>query len=77
MPTYTLKRVSTGDEWNVVCPFDDLAQMLEDDDVVKVLTVPNFTTQPLQDNVARAGKDWQEHLGRIKKNSGRKNTINV
>jgi hypothetical protein len=77
VPTYTLKRVSTGEEWNVHCPFDDLAQMLEDDDVVKVLTVPNFTTQPLQDNVARAGKDWQEHLGRIKKNSGRKNTINV
>ena len=62
MPTYTLKRLSTGEHWDVTCKFDDLAQMLEDSDIVKTLSTPNFTTQPLQDNVARAGKDWQDHL---------------
>ncbi len=77
MPTYTLKRVSTGEEWDVSCPFDDLAQMLENDDIIKVLSTPNFAATPLQDNLSRAGKDWQDHLGRIKKNSGSKNTIKV
>ena len=44
MPTYTLRKVSTGEEWDVSCSFHELAPMLEDDDVVKVLSVPKIVS---------------------------------
>lgn len=74
MPTYTLRRVSTGEEWDVNCSFHDLAPMLEDDDVVKVLSVPKIVTGvgSLHSKVPDGFKD---KLNDIKKKSGRGNTI--
>ncbi len=74
MPTYTLKRISTGEEWDVNVPFDDLAQILEDDEITKVLATPSFVGSTTT-NLRRAGGEWQDLLGRIKKGSGRGNTI--
>ena len=74
VPKYTLKRISTEEEWDVVCPFDDLARMLEDDDIVKVLSTPSFAGNTVS-NLRRAGGEWQDLLGGIKKASGKDNTI--
>lgn len=74
MPTYTLRRVSTGEEWDVNCSFHDLAPMLEDDDVIKVLSTPKIVTGvgSLQSKVPDGFKD---KLNQIKKGSGKNNTI--
>jgi len=74
MPVYTLKRISTEEEWDVNCSFDDLAQMLEDDDIIKVLSTPSFAGNTVS-NLRRAGGEWQDLLGGIKKASGKNNTI--
>jgi len=74
MPKYTLKRKSTGEEWDVNVPFDELARLLEDDDITKVLSTPSFASNTVS-NLRRAGGEWQDHLNRIKKGSGRNNTI--
>lgn len=74
MPKYTLKRISTGEEWDVTCSFDDLAQHLQDDDVTKVLSTPAFASNTVS-NLRRAGSGWQDVLGKIKKGSGSGNTI--
>jgi hypothetical protein len=75
MPKYTLKRISTGEEWDVTCSFDELAHHLSiDDDIVKVLSTPAFAGNTMS-NLRRAGSEWQDHLGRIKKGSGSGNTI--
>ncbi len=75
MPVYTLKRISTDEEWDVNVPFDDLARMLEDDDIIKVLSTPGFSTDGGRGTLSRAGSDWRQHLDRIKKGAGRNNTI--
>ena len=74
MPTYTLRRVSTGEEWDVNCSFHDLAPMLEDDDVIKILSTPKIVTGvgSLQSKVPDGFKD---KLNQIKKGSGKNNTI--
>lgn len=77
MPVYTLRRKSTEEEWDVNIPFDDLAQMLEDDDIIRVLKPVKFSANGTKDNLSRAGSDWKDHLKNIKKASGRGNTINV
>lgn len=74
MPKYTLKRLSTGEEWDVNVPYDDLAQHLEDDDVVKVLSSPKFASNTMS-NLRRAGSEWNDLLKGIKKASGKDNTI--
>lgn len=76
MPLYTLRRISTGEEWDVNCPFHDLAPMLEDDDVIKVLSVPKIVSGvgSLQ---SKTDDGWKETLGRIKKGAGRDNTIKL
>tara|TARA_A200000159_G_C7128367_1_gene257767 strand:+ start:229 stop:459 length:231 start_codon:yes stop_codon:yes gene_type:complete len=74
MPVYTLHRKSTDEYFDVNVKFDDLAQLLEDDDIVRVLVPPKFASNTVS-NLRRAGGEWQDLLGNIKKGSGRKNTI--
>ena len=74
MPKYTLRRISTNEEWDVTCSFDDLAQYLEDDDIVKVLSTPAFAGNTMS-NLRRAGSGWQDVLNGIKKGSGAGNNI--
>jgi hypothetical protein len=74
MPVYTLHKKSTDEYFDVNVKFDDLAQLLEDDDIVRVLVAPKFASNTVT-NLRRAGNEWQDLLGNIKKGSGRKNTI--
>ena len=74
MPVYTLRRKSTDEVFDVNIKFDDLAQMLEDDDIERVLSTPHFAGNTVS-NLRRAGSEWQDHLNRIKKGSGSGNTI--
>ena len=75
MPLYTLRRKSTDETFDVNVKFDDLAQLLEDDDLERVLVPPNFSSTGMRSNISKAGSEWRDLLGRIKKGSGRGNTI--
>jgi len=76
VPTYTLRRISTGEEWDVNCNFHELAPMLENDDIIKVLSTPTIVTGvgTLHSKVPDGFKD---KMKQIKKTSGRGNTIKV
>lgn len=76
MPIYTLHKISTGEEWDVNCTFHELAPMLEDDDIVKVLSVPKIVSGVGNLN-SKTDDGWKETLGRIKKGAGKGNTINI
>jgi len=75
MPIYTLRKKSTDETYDVNIKFDDLAQLLEDDDIERVLSTPKFTSSDGRSNISRAGSEWQDLMGRIKKGSDRTNTI--
>jgi len=76
MPLYTLKRKSTGEVWDVNCKYDELkATLAEDDDLIQELSTPAFTANGTRDNLSRAGGEWRDLMGRIKKASGKGNTI--
>jgi len=45
------------------------------EDVVKVLSTPGFSTDGGRGTLSRAGSEWRDHLNRIKKGSGKGNTI--
>ena len=75
MPTYTLKDIKNNKEWDVRCSYNDLQKMLdENQDIVQVMTAPALVSG-VRSNIARAGSEWRDLLGNIKKGSGRGNTI--
>jgi hypothetical protein len=77
MPLYTLKDLKTQAEWNITCSYNELQNTLDaQDNVIRVITPPNFSTSGVTTHAnSKTDDGWKEHLGRIKKGSGRGNTI--
>jgi hypothetical protein len=75
MPTYTLRDIKSQNQWDVVCSYEELQNILDEmPDVVKVLSTPKIVTGvgSLQSKVPDGFKD---KLNQIKKGSGKGNTI--
>lgn len=76
MPIYTLRKVSTGEEWDVNCSFHELAPMLEDDDILKVITAPKIISGT-GGVLSKTDDGWKEQLGRIHKGAGKNSNIKL
>ena len=77
MPTYTIVNKKTEEEFDVFMTWTELQEMLkENPDLNQKLTTPGFV-QAAKTPLRQAGEGWRDHLKRIKKTSGRGNTINV
>jgi hypothetical protein len=76
MPIYTLRKVSTGEEWDVNCTFHELAPMLEDDDILKVITPPKIISGT-GGVLSKTDDGWKEQLGRIHKGAGKNSNIKL
>ena len=77
MPLYTLKDLKTQAEWNITCKYAELQDILDaQDNVIRVITPPNFSTSGVVTHAnSKTDDGWKEHIKRIKKGSGRGNTI--
>jgi len=76
MPTYTIKDIKTNKEWDVRCSYDDLQKQLnENPDIIRVVDAPTLVTGTVS-TLRKAGGEWKDLLGNIKKSSGKGNTIN-
>lgn len=73
MPTYTLRNKKTKETWDVICSYDKMQEQLSDE-IEHVLGTPGFITMH-GGTLSRAGSEWKDHLNRIKKASGKGNTI--
>jgi hypothetical protein len=79
MPVYTLKNLQTEEEWDVVCSWDELKSTLEEDlnlqQVLKPLKIISGRMGNSDMKVPDGFKDLLKN--KIKKGSGKGNTINV
>ena len=76
MPTYTLKDIKTQQQWDVDCSWNELQEMLDNSpDLIKVLSTPNFVSSTATHANSNTSDGWKDLLGRIKKGSGKNNTI--
>jgi hypothetical protein len=79
MPVYTLKNLQTEEEWDVVCSWDELKTTLEEDSnlqqVLKPLKIIGGRMGNSDMKVPDGFKDLLKN--KIKKGSGKGNTINV
>lgn len=77
MPIYTVQKLDDPEEnsWDINCSYEELQQMLEEYNLVRVLVPPKIAGSDGKSNLTKAGSNWQDLLGKIKKGSGRGNTI--
>jgi len=80
MPQYDFKNLETGEVMEVTLRLSEYnewkKQNPEWERYYPSSSAPKLVSGT-KDAMAMAGRDWQDHLTRIKKNSGKDNTINV
>ena len=69
-----MKNKASGEIREMILSLSDRQELLDTGEWEQMLSIPNFVSDT-QSTLRRAGSDWQEHLGRIKKGSGKGNTI--
>lgn len=69
-----MKNKASGEIQEMILSLSERQAMLDTGEWEQMLSIPNFVTDT-QSTLRRAGSDWREHLGRIKKGSGKDNTI--
>ena len=75
MPTYTLHNKKTGKTWQVLCPYDQMKEILSDE-VELVLSTPKFVSS-VGNLHSKIPDGFKDRLGQIKKGSGSGNTIKL
>ena len=75
MPTYTFKDTNTGEVFDKFLKISELDEYSESNPhLEKVISAPNLISG-VKSARQIAGNEWNSHLDRIKKGSGRGNTI--
>lgn len=75
MPTYTFKNTDTGEVFDKFLKISELDEYSESNPhLEKVIHAPNLISG-VKSARQIAGSEWNNHLDRIKKGSGRDNTI--
>jgi predicted secreted protein len=77
MPRYTIIDTSNDTEYETQCSWDELQIVLNENPNLKQgLSTPNFVTQT-GNTISKTSTDWRDLLKKVKKGSGKGNTINV
>ena len=74
MPSYTVKPLGEGDEYDIQCKSDELQEYLKEHNCIKVLKFPGVISGH-GSLLSKTDQGWKDNLHRIKENSGRNNTI--
>jgi|TARA_B110000483_G_scaffold230644_1_gene296067 hypothetical protein len=74
MPTYTVKN-KEGTEWDIFCSHKELVEKCEKDELQQVYRALNIISSQEGDTRKKAGGEWNDLLKKVKKGSGRVNTI--
>ena len=71
-----MKNKSSGEVTEMILSLSERQELLDTGEWDQQLSTPNFVSDT-QSTLRRAGNDWTDHLSRIKKGSGRDNSIKV
>jgi hypothetical protein len=77
MPVYTIRNDSTEEYYEVNMSYEEFKKLLEDNSHLHQIFKMPATVTGTVSTLRQAGGDWQDMLKKIKKSSGKDNTINV
>lgn len=75
MPTYTMKNLETEEVKDVILSFSERDEMLASGKYEQMLATPKLVSS-VQSTLSRTSGDWKNLMTKIKKGSGRGNTVN-
>jgi hypothetical protein len=75
MPTYTMKNLETEEVNDVILSFSERDEMLASGKYEQMLATPKLVSS-VQSTLSRTSGDWKNLMTKIKKGSGRGNTVN-
>lgn len=75
MPTYTMKNLETEEVNDVILSFSERDEMLASGKYEQMLASPKLVSS-VQSTLSRTSGDWKNLMTKIKKGSGRGNTVN-
>jgi len=76
VPTYTVKPLEEGDEYDIFIKSDELQDYLTKHNCIKVMKFPGIVSGQ-GSLLSKTDNGWKDNLRRIKAGSGRGNTIKV
>ena len=77
MPTYTIIDSKNDKEYEVFCSWDELQHMLSaSGDLKQGLQTPHSVSM-VNSTIGRTSGDWRDLMKKVKKESGKGNTINA
>lgn len=76
MPTYTMKNKSTGEVQTMILTLSEREEMLASGEWTQELATPGFVSMT-GGTLSKTSGDWKDLLKKIKKGSGKNNSINV
>jgi len=71
-----MKNVATGEIETMILSLAEREEILKSGKYIQELSVPNFVTMT-GSTLGKTSSDWKDLLKKIKKGSGRNNTINT
>ena len=77
MPTYTIKDVKENQEWEVICSWNELQEILDTNPNLKQGLSTPVSVSMTGNTVSRTSGDWRDYLKKVKKESGKGDTINI
>lgn len=76
MPFYTLIDNKSKEEIEIMVSHNEMQAMVDTGKWTLKLSTPKFVSQ-VGSTMRKAGSEWHDHLDRIKKKSGKGNTVNT
>jgi hypothetical protein len=77
MPTYTIKDIKENQEWEVICSWNELQEILDTNPNLKQELATPMSVSMTGNTVSRTSGDWRDYLKKVKKESGKGDTINI
>ena len=75
MPTYTLRNKKTGEMWQVLCPYNEMKEKLNND--IELVPVMPSIVSGVGSLHSKVPDGFRDKLKDIKSKSGRDNTIKI
>ena len=78
MPIYTVAKIGgNGKTWELMGSYEEVKSICEEEGLHIVPQAVGFITQQTGGTMRKAGSEWNDRLKAIKKNAGRRSTINT
>ena len=77
MPTYTVIDTKKDKEYEVICSWDELQHIISSSPDLKQGQATPMSVSMTGNTVSKTSGDWRDLLKKVKKESGRGNSVNI